>query len=186
MRELIDYWIDLRSASRSHLKVRVVPLAGAAIFMLAMVAAGGGGPVAWAGLVILGALVVYQPTTLMPTIFSLFAVASWWAGVEGPWHWALLPAALGLLLVHAGASLSSSMPPQASVPPSVVELWAWRTLLVAGLTTVAWLVAALIVGIASPRGGAVPGIVGLAVLTAALAYVAQVRRRAPQARQPQR
>lgn len=177
MRELIDYWVDLRSSSRSHLRVRLIPLAGAALFMLAMAVAGGGGPTAWIGLVVLGALVVYQPTTLMPTIFALFAIASWWAGVEGPWHWALLPAALGLLLVHAGAALSSSMPPQASVPSSVVGLWAWRTLLVGALTAMTWLIAALIVGIATPRGGAVPGIVGLCVLTGALAYVARVRAR---------
>lgn len=177
MRELLDYWVDLRSASRSHLRVRLVALAGSALFMLSMAAAGGGGPLAWTGLVVMGALVVFQPTTLMPTVFALFAVASWWAGVAGPWHWALLPAALGLLLVHASASLASSVPPQASVPVSVVELWAWRTLAVSALTALAWLLAALLVGIASPRGGAVPGIVALAILTGALAYLAWVRAR---------
>lgn len=177
MGDLVAYWVDLRSASRSHLRVRLVALVGAVLFMLALALAGGGGLVAWTGLVVMGALIVYQPTTLMPTIFALFGVASWWSGVEGPWHWALLPAALGLLLVHASASLASSMPPQASVPRSVAELWAWRTLLVGSLTAVAWLVTALIVGIASPRGGAVPGIVGLAVLTGALVYVARERSR---------
>lgn len=177
MRELLDYWVDLRSASRSHLRVRLVALAGAALFMLSIAAAGGGGPVAWTGLVVMGALVVYQPTTLMPTVFALFAVASWWAGVEGPWHWALLPAALGLLLVHASASLTSALPPQATVPPSVVRLWAGRTLTVGALTAVVWLLTALLVGVASPRGGAVPGIVGLTIVTATLAYLARARAR---------
>lgn len=177
MRELVDYWVDLRSASRSHLRVRLVALLGAALFMVSMAAAGGGGPVAWAGLVVMGALVVYQPTTLMPTVFALFAVASWWAGVEGPWHWALLPAALGLLLVHASASLVSALPPQASVPTSLVRLWALRTLLVGAMTAAVWLLAALLVGVATPRGGALPGIVGLTVVTGALAYLARVRAR---------
>ena len=40
-----------------------------------------------------------------------------------------------------------------------------------------WLLTALLVGIASPRGGAVPGIVGLAIVTAALAYLARARAR---------
>ena len=136
MRELLDYWVDLRSASRSHLRVRLVALAGAALFMLAIAAAGGGGPVAWTGLVVMGALVVYQPTTLMPTVFALFAVASWWAGVAGPWHWALLPAAWGLLLVHAASALAASVPSQAPLPSSVLRVYAVRTGVVAAVTAI--------------------------------------------------
>lgn len=175
MGELTDYWIDLRSATPSHLRVRLVALAGAVLFMLSLVVAGGGGLTAWIGIVLLGALVVFQPTTLMPHVFALFAIGSWWAGVPGPWHWALLPAALGLLLVHAGAALASSMPPQATVPRSVRDLWAWRVAVVATGTVLVWLLAGLLVGIASPAGGAVPGILALAVLAVVLGYVVWMR-----------
>lgn len=175
MRELADYWVDLRSASPSHRRVRLVALAGAVLFALSLALAGGGTWVAWAGIVALGALVVYQPTTLMPTLFAIFGVGSWWAGVEGPWHWALLPAALGLLAVHASAALASSMPPQATVPASVTRLWVWRSVVVAALTTLVWLLVGLLAGISSERGGAVPSLVGLAVLVLALVGLSRAR-----------
>lgn len=168
MPELIEYWIDLRSASRSHLRVRLVALLGAALFMASFALAGGGGPVSWTGLVVMGALVAFQPTTLMPVVFVIFAIGSWWGEVAGPWHWALLPAAVGLLLVHASAALAASVPPQAPVPASVVRLYAARVGLVVGLTALAWLLAALLAGVSTTAGGALPGIVGLALLVAAL------------------
>lgn len=177
MRELIDYWLDLRSASRAHLAVRLVTFGGAALVTLALVLAGAGTWVLWAGTLLLGALVLYQPTTLMPLVFLLFAVGAWWAGVEGPWHWALLPAALGLLVVHAGSALASSVPPQAPIPRSVLELWALRTGVVAGLVALTWAVAGLLAGVSSTTGGAVPGIIGLAALTAGLGAYARVRAR---------
>lgn len=178
MGELTDHWVELRSATPSHLRVRLVALGGAVLFMLALALAGGGGWVAWTGIVVMGGLTVLNPTTLMPTLFVVFGVASWWAGVEGPWHWALLPAALGLLAVHASASLAASMPAQASLPGSVVQLWLVRTGIVAALTAGIWLLVALLAGIASPRGGAVPGIIGLVVLVAALVSVDRARQRA--------
>src|SRR5690606_2042078 len=96
VRNLLDLWVDLRSASRDHLAVRLTSFAGALLFTLALALAGGGNPAAWALLVLLGGLVVLQPHTLTPGLFVVFGVASWWAGVDGRWHWALLPAAVGL------------------------------------------------------------------------------------------
>lgn len=176
MRELVDYWVDLRSASRSHLRVRLVALAGAVLFMLSFAATGGGQWVSWSGLVLLGALCVYHPTALFPVLFCVFAIVSWWAGVPGPWHWALLPAALGLLLVHASAALASSVPAQAPLPASVTRLYAVRTGLVAGLTVLMWLGVAAVAGVGTSRLGAVPGIVGLAVLAAFLLGYQRLRR----------
>lgn len=168
MRELVDLWVDLRSASRDHLAVRLASLGGALVFTLAFALAGGGNPASWALLTIFGALVVLQPHTLMPGLFLVFAVASWWAGVEAAWHWALLPAALGLLLVHVGAALAASVPAQAPLPASVRRRWAVRTGTVAAVTVGVWGAAGVLAALASGEGGAVPGLVGLALVAGCL------------------
>ncbi|GGK66540.1 hypothetical protein [Ornithinimicrobium pekingense] len=173
MRDLVDLWVDVRSASHDHLAVRLSSLAGALLFTLALALAGGGNPAAWALLTVFGGLVVLQPHTLMPGLFLVFAAASWWAGVDGGWHWALLPAALGLLLVHVGAALAASVPAQAPLPASVRRRWAVRTGVVAAVTTGVWGVAGLLQAVATGEGGAVPGIVGLALVAGCLVLYVQ-------------
>ncbi len=168
MRELLDLWVDLRSASRDHLAVRLVSLAGALLFTLALALAGGGNPAGWTVLAAFGALVVLQPHTLMPALFLVFAVASWWAGVDATWHWALLPAAVGLLLVHVGAALAASVPAQAPLPASVRRRWALRTGVVGAVTVGVWGAAGVLDAVATRAGGAVPGIVGLALAAGCL------------------
>ncbi|AXH95903.1 hypothetical protein [Ornithinimicrobium avium] len=165
---MTDLWTDLRSASRAQLTVRGAGLIGALLFTGSFVLAGGGGPVSWAGLVLLSLLVVVQPHTIAPALFVVFAAASWWVGVDGPWHWALLPAALGLLLVHVGTALAASVPAQAPLPASVLRRWSLRTGLVAAVTTGVWGAAGVLVALATGAGGAVPGIVGLALAAGCL------------------
>lgn len=179
MTELKALWIDLASASRSHLGVRLVAVGGALLFLLSFVVAGGGGWWSWGGMLVLGLLLALNPVTLLPVTFVLFAIVSWWAGVEGPWHWALLPATLGLLLVHAGTALAASVPPQAALPRSVLELYAVRVALVGALCVLVWGLAGVVSGVATGAGGAVPGIVGLALLVAALGYYVRGTRSAP-------
>lgn len=169
MRELLDLWSDLRSASRTHLMVRGAVLVGATVFAAAYALAGGGNPLAWAGLLVLGGLVVLQPHTLAPGLFLGYAVASWWATVETTWHWALLPAAGGLLVLHTAAALCASVPAQAPVPDTVLRRWAARTALVGAGAVLVWGLAGLLTLRRAEGLGAVPGIVGLAVLAAALA-----------------
>ncbi|TQM96135.1 hypothetical protein FB476_0998 [Ornithinimicrobium humiphilum] len=179
MRDLLDLWVDVRSASRGHLVARGASLAGALLFTLALALAGGGNPLSWAVLVLFGGLVVLQPHTLMPGLFLVFGVASWWAGVEATWHWALLPAAVGLLLVHVGAALAASVPAQAPLPTSVLHRWGLRTAAVAGVGAVVWAVAGLLGLVSTGAGGAVPGIVGLALAAGCLVvYVRLLDRRA--------
>lgn len=160
---MIDLWTDLRSASRDQLLVRGAALVGALLFTLSFVAAGGGGALSWTGLVVLSLLVVVQPHTIAPALFVVFAAASWWVGVDGPWHWALLPAALGLMLVHVGTALAASVPAQAPLPASVLRRWALRTGVVAAVTVGVWGAAGVLVTLATGAGGAIPGIVGLAL-----------------------
>lgn len=176
MTELRALWIDLVSASRTQLGVRLVAVAGALLFLLSFVVAGGGGWWSWGGMLLLGLGLALNPVTLLPVTFVLFGVVSWWAGVDGPWHWALLPATLGLLLVHAGCALAASVPPQAALPRSVIELYAVRVALVAALVVLVWGVTGVVSGVATGAGGAVPGITGLALLVAALAYYARSTR----------
>lgn len=169
MRELRELWVDLRSASRSHLQVRAGILGGALLFALAYALAGGGNVIAWLGLVALGLAVVLQPHTLAPGLFLGYAVASWWATVEAIWHWALLPAALGLLVLHTAAALCAAVPAQAPVPTTVVQRWAGRTGLVAALTVLVWGLAGLLTLRSDTDLGPLPGIVGLVVLAVLLA-----------------
>lgn len=179
MREIADLFVDLRSASRSHLLARAAILVGAAVFMLAYALAGGGGVVAWVGLLLIGLLVVVQPHAVAPGLFVGFAVGSWWITVDGPWHWALLPASIGILLLHTAAALCGSVPAQAQVPESVLRTWAARFGLVCALTTGVWGVAGLLSTRAGEGLGTLPGIVGLAVLVGGL--VAYLRWRSRQA-----
>lgn len=176
MGELTEHWLNLRSASPSHQRVRLVALAGAVLFALSLVAADAAGPVAWVGTVVLGALVVYQPNGAMPAVFILWAVAAWWAGVDATWHWALLPAAWSLLLVHASAALAASVPPQATLPRAVVLRYAVRTAVVAALTLLVWGLAGVLAG-APSLDGPLPAIAALALLAAGLVGYVVLRQR---------
>lgn len=176
MGELREHWLNLRSATPSHQRVRMVALLGALVCAAALATAGAGGPVTWIGTLVLGALVVYQPNGAMPAVFVLWTVAAWWAGVDSTWHPALLPAAWGLLLVHASAALAASVPPQASVPASVIRRYAVRTGLVAALTAVLWAAAGALTAAPTMRGP-LPGIVALALLAGFLIGYAVVRER---------
>lgn len=175
MREFADLFIDLRTASRTQLTVRVATMLGAVLFLASYALAGGGTLLAWAGIFGLGALVVVQPHALAPGLFLTFAVASWWATVDAGWHWALLPAALGLLLVHSGAALCASVPAQAPLPRSVLRRWAGRGAVVALITVAIWGVAGLLTPRPGTDLGTIPGMLGLAVLAAGL--LLYVRRR---------
>lgn len=179
MRHLHELWVDLRSASRTQLLVRLASLAGALLYTLALALAGGGNPAAWSMLSALGLLVVVQPHTLAPGLFLVVAIASWWAGVPGPWHWALLPGALGMMLVHVGAALAAAVPAQAHLPTSLVKRWGRRSAVVAGITTVVWGAAGLLGALASGAGGALPGILGLGVVAVCLVGYALWRRGDP-------
>ncbi|ANS78503.1 hypothetical protein SGUI_1107 [Serinicoccus hydrothermalis] len=176
MGELREHWVNLRTATPSHRRVRLLAVLGALGFALSQAAAGGGGPVAWVGAVVLGLLVVVQPNGIMPALFLVWAIASWWAGVEGPWHWALLPATWSLLLVHASAALAASVPPQASVPASVLRRYAVHTGVVALVSTVVWALAALVTT-GGDGGGPLPAVLGLALLALALVGYVRVRER---------
>lgn len=168
MNELRALWVDLASASRTHLWVRLAAAGGGLLFVLALLVAGGGHWVTWVGLAVLAVLVAAAPAGLLPVTFVLVAIGAWWAGVEGPWHWALLPAALGLLVLHAGCALAAAVPPQAPVPASVLRLAAVRTGWVAAAATVLWGLAGGVGAIATGAGGPIPGILGLVVLVIAL------------------
>lgn len=186
MGELREHWANLRTATPSHTRVRMVALLGAAVFALSLILADSAGPVAWVGTILLGALVVYQPNGAMPTLFVLWAVGAWWAGTESTWHWALLPAAWGLLLVHTSAALAASVPPQASLPRPVVQLIALRVLLVGATTTLVWGVAGALSGLTGPGSSVVPAIIGLGLLAGALAGDLLLRQRqSRQAAQPE-
>ena len=177
MREVADLFIDLRTASRTQLMVRLAIMLGAVLFLAAYVLAGGGNLLAWAGIFGLGALVVLQPHALAPGLFLTFAVVSWWATVDAGWHWALLPAALGLLMAHSGAALCASVPAQAPLPGSVLRRWAGRFAVVALLTTGVWGVAGLLTLRTGADLGTIPGMLGLAVLAAGLVLFVRLRDR---------
>lgn len=167
MRDLLDLLVDLRTASRSHQLVRALILVGGVLFCLGLFAAGGAG---WANVtmaLVVTLMVVVQPHTLAPGLFLAVTIGMWWAAVDG-WHWGLLPATLGVMLGHVAAALCASTPPQAVIPEVVLRSWASRSLLVAAVTVGVWGVAGLLTTRTWEGLGALPGIVGLAVLAAGL------------------
>lgn len=167
MRDTIDLLVDLRTASRSHQLVRALILVGGLLFCLGLLAAGGAG---WANLtmaLVVTLMVVVQPHTLAPGLFLAVTIGMWWAAVDG-WHWGLLPAALGVLLTHVAAALCASVPAQAVIPAEVLRSWASRSGVVALITVGVWGVAGLVTSRTMTGLGAIPGIVGLAVLASGL------------------
>ena len=178
MRDLLDLLVDLRSASRSHQAVRAAILAGALLYGIALALAGGGTTTGLVGLAVAAVLVVVQPHAVAPGLFFFLAIGLWLATTDGPWHWALLPASLGLVLLHTAAALCASVPAQAQLPEEVLRTWGARLGLVAAVTTGVWGVAGLLGGATSAALGAVPGIVGLAVLAGGLVAYLRWRGRA--------
>ena len=172
-----ELWEDLRGASRDAWAVRSVILVGALLVALAFWAAGDVYPVLWVVQVGLAALVVLQPHTTMAFVYVLWVIGSWWAAVDVPWHWALLPAMLGLLLVHAGSALAASVPAQATVPVSVLRRWASRTALVGAVATGIWGMAGMLAQ-AGRTSGVLPALLGLVVLAMGLVSITWTRLRA--------
>ena len=168
MREIADLVVDLRTASRSHLRVRALILVGAVLYLVGLLAAGGGG---WASGILFTTTAVFavvQPHSIAPSLCLTVAVGIWWASVEQTWHWGLLPAALGLLLTHTAASLCASTPPQAIIPPEVLRTWAARVGVVSAITLGVWGLAGLLLLRTSTALGALPGLVGLFVVVLGL------------------
>lgn len=179
MRDIVDLVVDLRSASREHQWVRLAILLGVAVYAVALAIAGTPGVGTFVLLGVIGVLVLFQPHAIAPTLFLGFAVVAWWwtVEVEPAWHWALLPAALGVLLVHTASALAAAVPPQADIPHAVLRRWAARLGLVSALTVVLWGVTGVLAHRSTEAFGALPGIVGLVVLV--LGLVAYLRWRTP-------
>lgn len=168
MRDLLDLLLDLRTASRAHQRVRALVLVGALLFLAGLALAGGANGGNATLVLVLAVMVVVQPHALAPGLFLAVAVAMWWAAVDTTWHWALLPAALGLVLLHTSAALCASVPPQAVIPAEVLRTWGARLALVAALTVGVWGVAGLVTLGTGAGAGTLPGIAGLLLLAVGL------------------
>ncbi len=120
-----------------QLALTVMISAGAFLYLVSLDQASGGfDPVFWV-LGLVPAFFLHLNASGAPLAYWALMLFGWFhLTPAGSFSWWSVPAALGLLLGHAGATLSASAPPGATFPPRVLRRW--------GLNA-AWAMAAAVV-----------------------------------------
>ncbi|MGB5953552.1 MAG: hypothetical protein WBG57_13680 [Ornithinimicrobium sp.] len=178
---------DVATMSRTHAGARLLIVVSGVVFAAALQAGTAGmqtqgvptpGLGLAAGFAMIGVslLSAWHPHSLMPFLTMGFLILNWAVLMPGAWSPWLLPAALALLLLHTSAAVCATVPAQAPIPRALWSLNSLRVAAVAALTTVIWLIAAVI-GEDPPGTGLTPAFVGFSVLLGLLwlhyrAYVA--------------
>lgn len=164
MRELMqDLWAT--SPQQAVLRVLVVVslLSFGAVVLLA------GETDTWALVVMagLGVVTAINPHSGFPAVVMIYVMAVWAVGVETAWSpWALL-AAPCLLVFHTACALAAATPARGPFPSGLWRRYAVRVGLLTTATALLWALA-FVVETASPPGGVVTAVVGLAVLSSGL------------------
>lgn len=158
---------DLRSASQHQWALRASVLLATLAFALLLVLAGESTP--WSLVILsgLGFLCFLNPHSVIPGAVMLYCLAVWWAGVPDPFNPLALPAALCLLVLHTACALAAAVPAQAELPKALFGQYAVRLAVISGATTVASLLAWVMVEL-DPPGGLVALLAGLVALGVAL------------------
>lgn len=175
LRDLFD---AIRASSRQQRLLRLAVVLGPVIACLAASAVVRHVLVPVLVLVVVLALCCALQTDSNLGLLVVVVLAWHWAGVvhspRTPW---LLVAALGLLLFHAGMSLSSTGPTTASWSSSDLRRWVRRTTVVGAITLGTWLLTIAIHAIDVDGGVVVLVLSG--VLLAAGALVLRARSMSP-------
>lgn len=167
MGALAELRYDLRTMSREQTLLRLLIVLAAEAYAVVLTSVSAAGLVTLVGMMALGVLTALLPQTGLPTLVILYLLTSWVVGVEPAWTPAALPAALALLLLHAGCALAATVPPQSPLPLVLLRTQAWRLGVVAAVTVAVWAAAGLAQAVTLP-GGLVAPVLGLAVLVAAI------------------
>lgn len=165
---------DIATMSRTHAGARLLIVLAGVIFASALQAgtsaldsatspAPGVGLAAGFAMVGVSVLTAWHPHTVMPFLAMVYLILNWVALMPGGWSPWLLPAALALLLLHTSAAVCATMPAQAPIPLGIWKVNGVRVALVALLSTLVWLLAALLESERSP-GGLTPAFVGFSLL----------------------
>lgn len=165
MGALAELRYDLRTMSREQTLVRLLIVLAAEAYAVVLTSVSAAGFVALVGIMALGVLTALLPQTGLPGLVILYLLTSWVVGVEPVWTPAAIPAALALLLLHAGCALAATVPPQSPLPMALLRTQAMR-LGVVGAVTVAVGAAAGVAEAVSLPGGILAPIVGLALVAA--------------------
>lgn len=168
MSALAELRHDLRTMSREQILLRLLIVLAAETYAVVLTSVSAAGLVALVVVMALGMLTALLPQTSLPSFVILYLLASWVVGVESAWTSAALPAALALLVFHAGCTLAASVPPQSPLPTALLTTQARRLSVVAVITVAVWAAAWGAHAVTLP-GGIVAPVVGLAVLVAAAA-----------------
>ncbi|MBA2695229.1 MAG: hypothetical protein H0U62_05155, partial [Actinobacteria bacterium] len=138
MSTLAELRHDLRTMSREQILLRLLIVLAAEAYAVVLTSVSAAGLVALVAVMALGMLTALLPQTSLPSFVILYLLASWVVGVESAWTPAALPAALSLLLLHAGCTLAATVPPQSPLPTALLTTQAWRLGIVAVTTVAVW------------------------------------------------
>ncbi|MGB3258953.1 MAG: hypothetical protein WBG89_04275 [Ornithinimicrobium sp.] len=167
MSGLTDLNHDVFTMSRTHLGARAVTFTAGATFVATLGAAGDLSLLPAAAMVGAVLLATWHPHTLFPVLAIAYLVTNWITLMPGTWTVWTLPAALCLLVLHAGAAVCAAVPAQAPLPAPVWATTGRRVGVVAGFTMAVWILSAVIEG-TDVGSGVVPAVAALAVLGLAL------------------
>ncbi len=159
---------DVITMSRTHLGARAATFTAGVAFVAALGAAANLDALPAVAMVAVVLMAAWHPHTLLPLIAIGFMLVNWLAIVPAAWSaWTVL-AALSLLVFHAGAAVCAAVPAQAPLPASVWASTGQRVGVVAAVTVVVWVMAAIIEGV-DTGSGIVPAMVAFGVLSLVLA-----------------
>lgn len=163
-----DLFIDVATASRQQVLVRVCIVVATLLFALTVLLSGGNtSPWAVVVLPVLGVLCAVNPHTGFPTATMLYLLGVWAAGVDTVWTpWSLV-AALCMLVLHTCCAVAAGTPAQAPLPRGFWQLYALRVTILGAATTLLWILAAA-KEVARLPGGVVAGLASLVVLALGL------------------
>jgi hypothetical protein len=165
------YLDQLSVASRQQVVLRAVPLLATPVFVWLTVALGSPfHPVLTVGLLLLATGSALLPDSSVP-LFLVLTLAVLWALQVPETLSARTPvAALLLLAVHVACTLCSYGPPALAVDARTLRAWGARSLVMASVTALVWLLVAVLSGL-DLVAGPVPVVAGLAVVLGWTAYL---------------
>lgn len=99
-----------------------------------------------AGVTLLALLAMANPDSSVPLAVIGLVVIRWAVSDGSPASPAALVIAVALTVFHAAAALAAAVPATATVPVEIVRRWVVRTSVVVGVTTLWWVVLAVLDG----------------------------------------
>lgn len=138
LRRFVRAVLAMRVLSRTEVLLRLAALAGGLLALASIAVAGDLPQWGWlaGGVLVVGSACV--PDSDVGILAVIAVLVLWFWRVSDPSTVWSVPAAAGMLLLHAGQAAVSSVAPGADLPRASVLRWARRSAAVVGLTALAW------------------------------------------------